>query len=159
MKRQEVNKDDCIHGNVVVAAVYKGGFKVLSSLSQHSYANGIETMFQLSLEHVAKILDSSDRVSNMDALKDLMHRKGLNLRFLWALLTKVKLKMSRDLIMASILIRTMRKIINEEVKIGSCIKKQTSQIPFMQSSGGLPSGASNFYRRSSNSNSAASAPF
>ena len=45
MKRQEVNKEDFIHGNVVVAAVYKRGFKVLSSLSQHSYANGIETMF------------------------------------------------------------------------------------------------------------------
>ena len=95
----------------------------------------------------------------MDALKDLMHLKGLNLRFLWALLTKVKLKMSRDLIMASILLRTMRKIINEEVKLGSCIMKAASQIPFMQSSGGLLSGASNFYRRSSNSNSAASTPF
>lgn len=80
-------------------------------------------MFQLSLEQVAKILDTSDRVSNIDALKDLMHRKGLNLRFMWVLLTKVKLNRSRELIMVAILLRTMRKVVNEEVKIGSSIKK------------------------------------
>ena len=48
-------------------------------------------MFQLSLDQVAKIMESSDRVNNIDALKCLMHRKGLNVRFLWVLLTKVKL--------------------------------------------------------------------
>ena len=68
-------------------------------------------------------METSDRVTNIDALKDLMHRKGLNLRFLWILLTKVKLKHSRDLIMIAIIIRTMRRIVNEEVKIGSSIKK------------------------------------
>ena len=51
-----------------------------------------DTMFQLSLDHVAKIMETSDRVSNIEALKNLMHRKGLNLRFLWVLLTKLKLK-------------------------------------------------------------------
>ena len=61
-----------------------------------------------------------------------MHRKGLNLRFLWVLLVKVKLKHSRDLIKAAILIRTMRKIVSEEVKIGSTIKQSASSIPFMQ---------------------------
>lgn len=77
-------------------------------------------------------METSDRVNNLDALKTLMHRKGLNLRFLWVLLTKVKLKQARDLIMVSILIRVMRKIVNEEVKIGSRIKKQNGSIPFMQ---------------------------
>ena len=56
------------------------------------------------------------------------------MRFLWVLLTKVKLRQSRDLIMIAILIRVMRRVINEEVKIGSSIKKQTSSIPFVQSS-------------------------
>jgi hypothetical protein len=76
-------------------------------------------MFKLSLDSVAGILDQSDRISNMYALKELMHRKGLNLRFLWVLLGKVKLQQSRDLIMASILCRTMRRIVNEEAKIKS----------------------------------------
>ena len=45
-----------------------------------------------------------------------MHRKGLNLRFQWVLLTKVKLQFARDLLMASILVRTMRRVINDEIK-------------------------------------------
>ena len=85
-------------------------------------------MFQLSLEQVAKILETSDRVLNIDALKHLMHRKGLNMRFLWVLLTKVRLKQARDVIMAAILVRCMRRIVNEEVKLGSSIKRQTSPV-------------------------------
>jgi hypothetical protein len=53
------------------------------------------------------------------ALKELMHRKGLNMRFTWILLTKVKLIFARDLIMIDILCRTMRKIVNEETKLKS----------------------------------------
>ena len=83
---------------------------------------------------MAKTLETSDRVTNISSLKQLLHRKGLNVRFLWVLLTKVKLRQSRDLIMIAILIRVMRRVINEEVKIGSSIKKQTSSIPFVQSS-------------------------
>ena len=62
MKRAEINRDQPVHGNVVVSAVYTRGFKVLYSLTQHTYPNGIDTMFQLSLEQVAKVLESSDRV-------------------------------------------------------------------------------------------------
>ena len=36
--------------------------------------------------------------------------------------------------MAAILIRTMRKVINEETKLGSTISKPTSTIPFVQAS-------------------------
>ncbi len=87
----------------------------------------------MALDQVAKIMETSDRVTNIDTLKSLMHRKGLNMRFLWVLLTKVKLKQSRDIIMAAILVRTMRRIINEEAKIGSAIYKTPSSIPFVQS--------------------------
>lgn len=107
-------------------------------------------MFQLSLEHVAKILDTSDRVSNVEALKSLMHRKGLNLRFLWVLLTKVKLKFARDLVMAAILVRTMRRIVNEEIKLGSTLRKPVSTIPIVQAS----STAGSYFRRSSHQKSA-----
>ena len=50
------------HGNAVVAAVYSREFKVQYSLTQNEYINGIETMYQLSLDQVTKILDCSDRV-------------------------------------------------------------------------------------------------
>lgn len=107
-------------------------------------------MFQLSLDHVAKILETSDRISNIDALKSLMHRKGLNLRFMWILLTKLKLKSARDLVMAAILVRIMRKIVNEEVKLGSVIRKPTSTIPFVQAS----TNSGSFFRRSSHQKTA-----
>ena len=45
MKRAEINRDQPVHGNVVVSAVYTRGFKVLYSLTQHTYPNGIDTMF------------------------------------------------------------------------------------------------------------------
>ena len=107
---------------------------------------------------MAKILDSSDRVPNIETLKTLMHRKGLNMRFLWVLLAKVKLKQARDMIMCAILVRTMRKIVHEEVKIGSCIKPQVATSnPFAQaqasaaqtSSQGAASSFFNNFRRSS----------
>ena len=66
---------------------------------------------------MAKVLDLSDKINNIAALKDLMHRKGLNMRFCWLLLSKVKLMFSRELIMIDLLCRTMRKVINEEMKL------------------------------------------
>ena len=54
-----------------------------------------------------------------------MHRKGLNMRFLWILILKVKLKISRDLIMSLILCSVLRKIVNEEIKMRSEVKSVT----------------------------------
>ena len=62
-------------------------------------------------------MDFADKIYNISAFKDLMHRKGLNMRFAWLLLCKVKLNFSRDIIMIDLLVRTMRKIVNEEVKL------------------------------------------
>jgi len=40
-----------------------------------------------------------------------MHRKGLNLRFLWPLLTKLTNKKARDLVMIAIMLRIMKKVV------------------------------------------------
>jgi len=40
-----------------------------------------------------------------------MHRKGLNLRFLWLLLAKLTNKKARDLVMISIMLRIMKKVV------------------------------------------------
>ncbi len=48
-----------------------------------------------------------------------MHRKGLNMRFSWFVLVKLRLNCSRELVMTDILLRIMRKIINEEIKTRS----------------------------------------
>lgn len=55
-----------------------------------------------------------------------MHRKGLNMRFAWPLLAKVRYHKSRQLIMVVILLRVMRKIVNEEVKL-KCIAIQPAK--------------------------------
>jgi hypothetical protein len=47
----------------------------------------------------------------------LLHRKGLNLRFEWLLLSKLKTSFHRELVMMHILLRTIKKIINEEIKL------------------------------------------
>ena len=57
MRRTDAAKDEAVQGNVIVSAVFTRGFKVLYSLTQHTYTNGIDTMFQLSIEQVAKILE------------------------------------------------------------------------------------------------------
>lgn len=69
------------------------------------------------ISKVARIIEDTDTIFSIQALKDLMHRKGLNLRFEWVLLAKVKSTFHRELIMIHILVRVMKKIINEEVKI------------------------------------------
>ena len=54
-----------------------------------------------------------------------MHRKGLNLRFQWILLTKLKSQFNRQLI----LVRIMKKIINEEIKLKAQVFTPNKQKP------------------------------
>jgi hypothetical protein len=68
---------------------------------------------------VTKIIEQSDNIYNSQSLKELMHRKGLNMRFLWIVLAKLRVNQYRDMIMIDILIRVMRRIINEEIKLKS----------------------------------------
>jgi hypothetical protein len=93
-------------------------------------------MLDMSLNQVAKILDYSDKINNIAALKDLMHRKGLNMRFGWLLLSKVKLIFSRELIMIDLLCRVMRKVINEEIKL------KTQHLPTTHATSKIGSGLS-----------------
>lgn len=48
-----------------------------------------------------------------------MHRKGLNMRLEWVALAKLRYNQNREMVMIDILIRVMRRIINEEVKLKS----------------------------------------
>lgn len=48
-----------------------------------------------------------------------MHRKGLNMRFSWLVLSKLRSNQARELVMADILLRVMRKIVNEDLKARS----------------------------------------
>ena len=74
-------------------------------------------MFIGIIEQIARIIESTDTITNIQSVKDLMHRKGLNLRFQWILLAKLKSNFKRQLVMIHILVRIMKKIINEEIKL------------------------------------------
>jgi len=48
-----------------------------------------------------------------------MKRKGLNMRFLWLVLLKLRHKLQREFVMNCIFLKAMKKIINEEIKLKS----------------------------------------
>lgn len=72
-----------------------------------------------SVINIAKIIENTDTICNVQSLKELFSRKGLNLRFQWLLLTKLKSNFHRELTMIHILVRIIKKIVNEEVKLKS----------------------------------------
>ena len=81
-----------------------------------SYPQGVECVFRAALDSVAQLLNSNhERVLNVAALKELMHRKGLNMRFLWLLLAKVSLKKARALVLVALLLRVVKKCVCEKV--------------------------------------------
>jgi hypothetical protein len=83
---------DKVYGNALMSASkYKSDFKQQYSLINHTYSTSIETIFSASIDQVVKVVDKSDKIINSNSLKELMHRKGLNMRFLWVVLAKVRL--------------------------------------------------------------------
>jgi hypothetical protein len=76
-------------------------------------------LINASIDQAVLVLEKSDKIFNSLSLQDLMHRKGLNRRFNWIILAKLRQNWQRELLMIDILMRVMRKIINEEIKIKS----------------------------------------
>lgn len=84
----------------------------MPSLTHHNYPQGIEATFSACIINIVSILeDNSEKYYNQKCLKELMHRKGLNIRFLWILLAKLTNKKARDLVMISIMLRIMKKVV------------------------------------------------
>ena len=81
-----------IHGNALVAGYnFKKDFKIQYSLNGHTYSTNLESLFSASIDQVAKIVEQSDTIYNVKSLKELMHRKGLNMRFEWIVLAKLRI--------------------------------------------------------------------
>ena len=79
----------------------------------HGYSFPSESMFMESIQQVVEIIENSDTISNIQSLKELFGRKGLNLRFQWILLSKLKSEFHRELTMIHILMRVIKKIVFE----------------------------------------------
>ena len=112
------NRLDSVHGSALIVAHLVKGFRLLPAMTLVSYPDGIEPLLVKSISSVARILNHShEKVLSVPALKELMHRNGLNTRFLWILLTKVTLKKSRSLLMSAIMIRIMKRYVFSKVAL------------------------------------------
>lgn len=112
------SEDFIVQGNALIIAHNSSSeFKLKYCLINHAYTCSIEQIFSSTIDQVAKIIENTDTIQNIQSLKDLLHRKGLNLRFEWILLSKLKNGFHRELVMIHILLRIMKKIINEEIKL------------------------------------------
>lgn len=73
---------DSVNGNALVVADNSlTSFKLKYALINHGYGCSVEHIFMQTVAQVATILEQTDTVSNIQALKELLARKGLNLRF------------------------------------------------------------------------------
>ena len=116
------SKEPSTRGNAVLLAHNSATeFKLKYSLIGHKHDDPLELIFAQSIQKVTRALEDTDTVFSAHALKEMMHRKGLNLRFQWLLLAKVRSQPHRELLMIHILVRCMKKIIAEEVKLKALI--------------------------------------
>ena len=97
--------EGAVRGNaLIIAHNTSTELKLKYPLISKSYSCSIEQIYMQAVHQVARVLEDTDSIFSIQALKELLHRK-------------VKSTFHRELIMIHILVRTIKKIINEEVKI------------------------------------------
>ena len=69
----------------------------------------------MGVKRIVETLEESDTFFSSKALCQMMHRKGLNLRFLWLVAVQVKRKRVRELVLATLMVKAVGRLINEEV--------------------------------------------
>jgi len=67
-----------------------------------------------SIETIIDQLDNTDAIVNFAGLKELFHRKGVNMRFEWIVYIKVKSQRAKTLIGADILARCLKRMLNDK---------------------------------------------
>jgi len=67
-----------------------------------------------SLDEVVDILEKTDQVFNSRGLKDLFHKKGLNMRFEWIVYMRLRSPRAKILVGTDILARCIKKTLNDK---------------------------------------------
>lgn len=128
-----------VTGNALaVAENSRSSFKLKYPLINHRFSCAIESIFSETVCQIAQIIESTDTITNIQSLKELLHRKGLNLRFEWLLLAKLKTPFHRELVMVHILVRTIKKILHEEIKLKSQVPAPAKSMKQTSSTGTTP---------------------
>jgi len=84
------------------------------------------TNISKSLEYIIDYLENTDNVINFASLKELFHRKGVNMRLEWIVYVKLKRERVKTLVGADILVRCLKKMLDSKTsKKLSAFKKQS----------------------------------
>ena len=72
------------------------------------------TNLNKSIESIIEQLDNTDYISNFAGLKELFHRKGVNMRFEWIVWIKLKTQRAKVMVGADIIARCIKRMLNEK---------------------------------------------
>ena len=72
------------------------------------------TNLNKSIESIIDQLDNTDYICNFQGLKELFHRKGVNMRFEWIVWIKLKTQRARVMVGADIIARCIKRMLNEK---------------------------------------------
>lgn len=67
-----------------------------------------------SIEYVVDYLDKNDAIINNEGLKELFHRKGLNMRFAWLVFMRLQRPRMKALVGADLLARCVKKLVDDQ---------------------------------------------
>lgn len=65
-----------------------------------------------SIEAIVEVLENTDTILNFVSLKELFHRKGVNMRYEWIVYSKIQNPRSKALIGCDLLTRALKAILN-----------------------------------------------
>ena len=107
--------EEQVRGNGLLSCRYLEGAKLkyafISPRDAHTHKRELYRAFSRSLLSVKAELDTRDLVLNSAALKELLHRRGLNLRYLWVLLVLLQTPKARLLVANELLARAVKKVV------------------------------------------------
>ena len=88
--------------------------KKLTSVSPEDrvFQDYLSQSMSKSIDYVVDHLDNTDNVSNHSSLKELFHRKGINMRLEWIVYCRLKRDRMRALVGSDILARCLKQMIN-----------------------------------------------
>jgi len=86
-----------------------------------------------SLDDVFEILEKTDQIFNFRGLKDLFHKKGLNMRFEWIIYLRLKNPRAKILVGSDILARCIKRTMNDKTSKRLKQFKKTIELAQFQS--------------------------
>ena len=95
----------------------KGSFKQNNLRDEKTLGEYFSANVGKSIEYVVDYLEKTDTIINFEGLKELFHRKGLNMRFGWIVYMKLQRQRAKALVGADILARNLKRLIDNKTSL------------------------------------------